>query len=127
MEKMFATRQSKNGLIASDYIKVGILGENIPNRSHFKIKRMDSLIKGTNDYHFVQDNKRAGWGYTSGWNGSYHDAHYSPMLYAWGKGKKKFQLANGMMQQAKIWAEEKLKEDASIAAFKARQQVREGD
>lgn len=123
MEKKFATAR----VMEEGQWDVEFLMHLVPKRSFCKIKRLPGVLRGADDRSFVSPDGKSGWGYSTGWNGSYHDAHYSPILYAWGKGKKKHQLANARYREAVAWLGERETVDPSAARFEARRQVREGD
>jgi hypothetical protein len=123
MEKKFVTA----GAIEAEHWNPEFFKELIPKRSFCKIKRLPVVIRGADNTAFMSPDGKSGWGYNDGWNGSYHEAYYSPIIYAWGKGKKKHQLANAKYQEALEWLSGRETVDPSIARFEARRQVREGD
>jgi hypothetical protein len=124
MEKLFATKQTQESY--HHYPVVDPIHERVPARCFCKYKNV-SILKDAKDFEFIDPNGKFGWGYTSSWNGSYHEASWYPHLYAWSKGKKKFQRANKMMQTALSWYKEQSTKDPVTAKFEARNQVRPGD
>jgi hypothetical protein len=120
MEKFLATKQTKKSYEHDP------INERIPMRCFCKFKLVQ-IVAGIDNFEYTDPSGKCGWGYTSGWNNSYHDAQYYPKLYAWGKGKKKFKLANKMMQQARAWYAAQKTHDPCTARYQARTQIRSGD
>jgi hypothetical protein len=81
MEKFFNT----NPFIDSDLVwgtaSRKLVEEKIPKRSFIKFFTVP-LIRGIGNFEFVQPDGKSGWGYYDGWNRSYHEAGYDPILYS---------------------------------------------
>lgn len=70
---------------------------------------------------------RYGWAYSKGWNGSFHDDAYSPVLLVWAKGPHRFSRANRLLRKARAWLATRPRLDSAQCRFAARSWVREGD
>jgi hypothetical protein len=78
-------------------------------------------------WHEESVNGKWGFGYTSGWNGSYHDCHHCPAVFAWAYGSGKFKLARRTLREARARYEAGTGVDTCVARFRARDLVRQGD
>lgn len=108
------------------YEHTGAIQKRVPKGS-FIIFQPVSLMKGYGESEEIERKPREGFFYSSGWNGSYHDAYHFPMLIAWANGAHKMRRARRMMRAARAWYETQEKKDSAEARFEARRQVREGD
>ncbi len=75
----------------------------------------------------TSDNGRWCFGHTSGWNGSYHDAWYEPTVFVWACGSGKFKRARKKLHEAVARHSDAERIDSSVARYRARLLVREGD
>jgi len=95
----------------------------IPKGAFVVIREMTTVLSDREGYR----SSMRGWSYTSRWNGSYHDALYTPYIIAWAKGRNAPIRARAMMREALGWFATQKHRDPSVARFEARRQVRPGD
>ncbi len=101
--------------------------ERLVPKGSFIVSCPISILKDINEVKEIERKPREGFFYSAGWSGSYHDAHYTPVLVAWARGSHKMRRARHMMREARAWYESMEKKDSAQARFEARRQVREGD
>lgn len=110
------------------------------NKNVFKYKT-GTKLKGSVAYHraevvngpdaetsYTHPNGRRGWVYSHGWDGSFHDAHYTPHVIAWATGAHKMRHVRKMKRAAQLaMKSDGPRYDPTKARADARKLVRGGD
>lgn len=102
-------------------LMMAVIEGDIPNGAMVVYREMSGAVRG-GDRH--ETGSRRGWAVTSGWNGSFHAAHWVPVVWAWAKGSHRAGKARSMFRKIMRTVEAV---DSSVARFEARRMVREGD